>query len=67
MCDDDCPDCGARHMSPYDGDELTEVVSEEDGEFVVLCSPETAEHDADYRELARFATRAEAEAFLAAG
>jgi LmbE family N-acetylglucosaminyl deacetylase len=67
MCDDDCPDCGARHMEPYDADELTEIISEEHGQFVVLWSPETAEHDADYRELGRFATRAEAEAFLATG
>jgi hypothetical protein len=67
MCDDDCPECGARHMSPYDGDELTEVISEEGGQFVVFRSPETAEHDADYRELGRFATRAEAEAFPATG
>ena len=26
MCDDDCPDCGARHLSPYDSDDLTEIV-----------------------------------------
>ena len=65
MCDDDCRWCGARHMSPYDSDELTEVISEENGEFVVLWSPETAEHSAGYCELGRFATRAEAEAFLA--
>ena len=67
MCDEDCRVCGARHMLPYDADELTEIISEEDGEFIVLWSPETAEHDADYRELGRFSTRAEAEAFLATG
>ena len=22
MCDDDCPECGARHMSPYKSDDL---------------------------------------------
>ena len=65
MCDDDCPYCGARHMSPYDSDDLTEIVSEDGGEFVVLWSPGTAEHHADYCELGRFASRAEAEAFLA--
>lgn len=67
MCDDDCPDCGARHMSPRDGDDLTEVIERDGNEFVVLWSPETAEHDADYRELGRFPTRADAEAFLATG
>jgi hypothetical protein len=65
MCDDDCPDCGARHMSPYESDDLTEVIESDGTEFVVLWSPETAEHSADYRELGRFPTRAEAKAFLA--
>lgn len=65
MCDDDCPYCGARHMSPYDSDDLTEVINDEGGAFVVQRSPDTAEHHADYCELGRFATRAEAEAFLA--
>jgi len=67
MCDDDCPHCGARHMSPYESDDLTEIIERNGGEFVVLWSPETAEHDPDYRELGRFSTRAEAEAFLASG
>ncbi|MFZ3349599.1 MAG: hypothetical protein WA268_01860 [Xanthobacteraceae bacterium] len=52
-------------MSPYDSDDLTDVIVEEGDKFVVLRSPETAEHDADYRELGRFATLTEAEAFLA--
>lgn len=24
MCDDDCPQCGKRHMTPYKSEELTE-------------------------------------------
>jgi hypothetical protein len=52
-------------MTPYESDDLTEVISEEGDAFVVLQSPETAEHYADYRELGRFASRAQAEAFLA--
>jgi hypothetical protein len=67
MCDDDCQRCGARHMSPFNSDELTKLVEHDGNEFVVLWSPETAEHSADYRELGRFATREEAEAFLATG
>ena len=51
-------------MSPYESDDLTEVISEKDGEFVVLWSPETAGHHADDRELGRFPTGGEAEAFL---
>jgi DNA-directed RNA polymerase subunit RPC12/RpoP len=65
MCDDDCPYCGARHMTPYESDDLTEVITKEGGEFVVLQSPDTAEHHADYCELGRFHSRAEAEVFLA--
>jgi DNA-directed RNA polymerase subunit RPC12/RpoP len=66
-CDDDCPHCGARHMSPTDSDDLTQVIVKEAAEFVVLWSPETAEHDASYCELGRFPTRAAAKAFLATG
>ena len=65
MCDDDCPHCGARHMSPDESDDLTEIISQERGRFVVYCSPETAEHCPDYRELGRFNSRTEAEKFLA--
>lgn len=67
MCDDDCSECGARHMSPHDADDLTEVISERSGEFVVLRSPQTAGHCPNYYELGSFATRAKAKAFLAAG
>jgi hypothetical protein len=62
-CEDDCPSCGARHMTPRDSDDLTTVIESDGDEFVVLWSPETAEHDADYRELGRFPTRTEAERF----
>lgn len=64
MCDDDCPHCGARHMSPYDSEDFTEVIEQRDREFVVLWSPETAGHNADYRTLGRFKTREQAEVFL---
>ena len=63
-CDDDCPHCGARHMSPSESEDLTEIIEARDGAFVVLWSPETAEHDPDYRELGVFATEAKAKAFL---
>jgi hypothetical protein len=64
-CDDECPHCGQPDMSPFDSEDLTEFVVEERGQFVVLRSPDTAEHDPDYEELARFPTRAKAEEFLA--
>lgn len=66
MCDDDCPHCGARHMTPYESDDLTHVIEPHGNKFVVLWSPETAEHDPDYRELGEFPTRRQAEAFLGA-
>ena len=66
MCDDDCPHCGARHMSPYDSEELTTLIEEEGKEFVVIWSPETAEHDPDYRQLGRFPSREKALEFLSA-
>lgn len=65
MCEDDCPNCGARHMTPYESDDLTTVIEPDGGEFVVFWSPETAGHDPDYCELGRFLTRDQAEAFLA--
>ena len=64
-CEDDCPQCDARHMSPYKSDDLTEVIEKDGAEFVVLRSPKTAGHFADYRELGRFATRTKAKTFLA--
>ena len=54
-------------MSPYESDDLTEVIEPDGDEFVVLWSPETAEHCADYCELGRFPSRAKAEAFIASG
>ena len=65
MCDDECPHCGARDMSPFDTEDLTSLIEEEDKAFVVLRSPETAEDKPNYRELGRFSTRAQAEEFLA--
>jgi hypothetical protein len=67
MCDDDCPRCGARHMSPFKSDDLTTIVETDGDSFVVLWSPETAEHDPEYRELGVFPTQEQAKAFVATG
>jgi hypothetical protein len=64
MCDDDCPHCGARHMSPDESDDLTEIIKPCAAGFVVLRSPETAEHQPDYFDVATFSTREQAEAYL---
>jgi hypothetical protein len=52
-------------MCPTKSEDLTELVEQEGEEFVVLRSPDTAEHDPDYVQLGRFPTRAKAEEFLA--
>lgn len=67
MCDDDCPHCSARHMSPHESLDLTEVIEERDGEFVVLRSPQIAGHCPRYRKLVAFKTRKQAEAYLRRG
>ena len=44
-------------MSPYDSADLTET-SEYNGHAIVLLrSPDTAEHEPDYRQVARFPLR----------
>lgn len=63
-CDDECPHCGLRNMTPFNSENLTEFVLEDGDQFVVLRSPDTAEDDPDYEEIGRFATRAKAEEFL---
>jgi hypothetical protein len=64
-CDDECPHCRARDMSPCHSEDLTQFIAQEGGEFVAFRSPDTADHDPDYEELGRFPTHAKAEAFLA--
>jgi hypothetical protein len=51
-------------MTPFRSEDLTELVVEEDGKFVVLRSSEEAEDDPDYEELGRFPTREAAKDFL---
>jgi hypothetical protein len=67
ICDDDCPQCGTRHISPEASDDLTEIVEVSgDGSCVVKRSPASAEHQPDYVEIGRFLTR-EAAAAIADG
>jgi hypothetical protein len=66
MCDDDCRACGNRHISPHDSDDLTEIIACRGPMFVVLLSPESAGHSADYAEAGAFATLQQAAAFLEA-
>jgi hypothetical protein len=54
-------------MTPADSEDLTHVIEEQGDEYVVLWSPETAEHRPEYCELASFRTRAQAERYLTIG
>jgi DNA-directed RNA polymerase subunit RPC12/RpoP len=65
MSDDECPHCGSRDMTPFRSEDLTELVEQDGDEFVAIRSPDTAEHDPDYRELGRFPSLEKAEEFLA--
>jgi hypothetical protein len=51
-------------MSPTASDDLTIIVDESpDGTFVVLQSPDAAEHDPAYVEVARFPSKEAADAW----
>jgi len=52
-------------MSPFDSENLTELIEQDGKEFIAHRSPDTAEHNPDYRELGRFPSREQAEEFLA--
>ena len=64
MCEDDCPTCGSRHMTPYDGDDLTRIIEEREGEFIVYRSPATAEHYPNYERIAKFPTLKQAKIYV---
>jgi DNA-directed RNA polymerase subunit RPC12/RpoP len=63
-CDDDCPHCGSRHMSPYKSIDLTDIVEEYEGKFLVYRSPDSAEDSAEYELIAECDTRQAAEEVL---
>jgi len=63
-CDDDCPHCGARHMSPHNSDDLSEIIDERNGKFIALRSRAVAEHVPDYEEIGEFLTLKEAQSYL---
>jgi hypothetical protein len=54
-------------MSPYHIIDLTEIVQEHSGRFLVYKSRDSAEHSPDYEMIAEFATPKEAEDFLRNG
>lgn len=66
-CDDECDRCGSRDWSPYRSEDLTEVIRETDEGFMVMRSPDTAEHRPKYRPLALFTSQELAMRFLIDG
>jgi hypothetical protein len=54
-------------MSPEESEDLTEVIRRADSGFVLLRSPDTAEHAPDYEEVLTFPTLKLAEAYLDSG
>ena len=50
-CDDDCPHCGARHMSPFESDDLSWLVEgpDDEGVYTVMRSADDAEDDPNYQ------------------
>jgi hypothetical protein len=63
LCDDDCPSCGNRHMSPDRSDDLSVVIAAGDEGFTVWQSPASAERVPDYRLVGQFPTVKAAETF----
>jgi len=67
-CDDECPECGSRHWSPTESEDLTEVIrGAGDGAFVVLRSPDGADDKPRYRTVAKFTSEEFAMRFIRDG
>jgi DNA-directed RNA polymerase subunit RPC12/RpoP len=52
-CGDDCPHCGARHISPCDSDGLSVIVEGPDDEdfYTVMRSADNADDSPDYQRI----------------
>jgi hypothetical protein len=53
-CDDECPHCGFHDMTPFNSEDLTELIVEETGKFIVLRSSKEAEDDPTIRNSVGF-------------
>ena len=53
-------------MEPYDSVDITEIIKEVKGKFLVYRSPDSAESSPNYELIAEFDVREAAEQFLAA-
>jgi predicted nucleic acid-binding Zn-ribbon protein len=66
-CDDECPECGSRHWSPVESEDLTEMVASDARGFVVVRSSADADDKPGYRVLAKLSNVVAAERFKATG
>lgn len=66
-CDDECPECGSRHWSPVESEDLTEVVWQDGASYVVFRSSDQAGHKPRYSVVAAFAGRLSAERYIQVG
>jgi hypothetical protein len=66
-CDDDCPHCGARHMSPSDSDDLSVIVAgpDEDGVYTVMRSAHDAGDSPNYQRVFRTNSKERAQQWIA--
>jgi hypothetical protein len=51
-------------MSPYDSDDLTQIIEEREGQFLVYRSAASAEPYPNYERVAKFPTLKQAETYL---
>lgn len=63
QCDDECPACEARHVSPNDSEDLTTVVEREKAYYVVYYSSDDAEETPNYVKAGTLLTHDLAQAF----
>ena len=63
-CDDECPECGSRNWSPYESEDLTEIICHTGTHFVVLRSLASADDRPDYSAIAKFSSAALAKRFI---
>ena len=64
QCDGECPRCGAGDCTPYDSEDLTGLIEQDAGEYVVYVSPASAEHEPDYEEIGRYMSKQIAEKIM---
>lgn len=66
-CDDECPSCGSRNWSPVNSEDLTEVIDQCGGVFMVYRSADSADDRPKYQPIAGFPSIELAERYVRDG